>query len=255
MISKKKISRRHGPASLTHPLFPIPPLRSKKVKHADAPSASASAPAPAPAAAAAAKAEAQPTEALKRTVPQTPTFMRRPSQKRPSMTSEERELEEIEQKRREASRLKRRSRRSFRAVHSVTDISGNEVQRSEKELTQPEPFHFATDERLRARGALAQPEPFKPKMHTMVTRGEVRTGPTKPRPFRFHGKPTEVKDVQPFVPMAAAVEMFQKQTPQRFRHGPAKENVFKPQVGGCCMAFVKTTRVVSFRRTLTPDSY
>lgn len=151
------------------------------------------------------------------------------SARRKGLSSEDLELEEIELKRRQANKLKRQSRRSFRNIHTLTDVSCTGVDRSEKALTEPEPFNFATDARLRARAQPETTEAVAAKSHAMVTRAELK--PTKPRPFRFHSKPAEPKtNVAPYVSLAAAVEQFQNKTPARFHQRAPKENTFMPQV-------------------------
>eukprot|EP00045_Choanoeca_perplexa_P006383 m.54293 g.54293 ORF g.54293 m.54293 type:complete len:660 (+) comp13614_c0_seq1:58-2037(+) len=166
--------------------------------------------------------------------PKSPSMMarRRQSANRRSLSSEELELLAIKEAKAKAAKVKRRARRSFDMVMHGPSVSTEilTTNHSTRPVTVPEPFQFASDERLGRK---------QHAMRTRSQRGRSSTRSAAPsnyqptatvvEPFHFSHlqDPVSRPTTAEYVPMMAAVNQFQSNTPERY-HKPAKDAVFKP---------------------------
>ncbi|EDQ87412.1 uncharacterized protein MONBRDRAFT_9948 [Monosiga brevicollis MX1] len=154
-----------------------------------------------------------------------------------SSSSEERELKTIAAARKSFKRLKEKTKKSFKALSksksaAITSAAASSAALSERPLTVPEPFDFKTDRRLGPH-----------RSHSMRLRSETTTrragidttaSVTKPEPFKLsHAqsvkKSLDAESAEPFVPLAAQIEQYQRATPQRFRKRAHNDSQYRPQ--------------------------
>ncbi|KAM7411011.1 hypothetical protein PAMA_021136 [Pampus argenteus] len=136
--------------------------------------------------------------------------------------SEDHELERIRNLQKEVALHRKRNEASYKAA-----LAGNPPpKKMALSSTVPEEFHFSTD--TRARTAVSATTGHKEADAGPQTRAKALKGATVPNPFNLStgNNKRELEGATPYVPMAQAIEQFQKRTPDRY-HLPSRRNLEK----------------------------
>ncbi|NWI19999.1 TPX2B protein, partial [Crypturellus soui] len=156
-----------------------------------------------------------------RTVPMTPTMLKRTNLTGKLKSTEEQELEKMQQFQQEVMELRKKNDESMKAAIAG---AGQPAKRIVGQVTKPVDFHFCTEERIKQHVESQPGNEYKEVDFAAILRKHppspvrVPKRPTIPKPFNLsQGNKRKLEETtSEYVSLAQQVEAFQKRTPSRY---------------------------------------